>query len=133
MNFNLRFILVKEGTSLRKGDQLKKNEWLASRNEKYILVMREDGGLVLSYNNQNRVLWESKTDGRSERLSMERNGNLVIYDNQKKVVWQTKTGERGDFAQVEDDGNLVVYDSNGFRLWSTGNLLSEYYFRLYKS
>lgn len=103
---------------------LAKNQWLASENEKYILMMNENGNLVLSFNNQNRVLWQSNTTGRGDRLVMEESGNLAIYDYGKYAVWHSDTEGRGEYAQLENDANLVVYDSNGLVIWSTKMKLS---------
>ena len=96
-----------------------KRELLASENEKFILMMHENGNLVLSYNNQNRQLWQSNTTRIGDRLVMKESGNLVIYDNDNKIIWQLDTGGRGEYAQLENDANLVVYDSNGIAVWST--------------
>lgn len=95
-------------------------------------MMKEDGNLVLSYINQTRVLWESKTSGRGgDRLSIESNGNLVIYDENNQVVWQADTVGVGDYLRLENDANLVLYDRNGFEIWTSRTALSnKSYFKI---
>lgn len=100
---------------------------MASENEEYLLVMRVDGNLVLSFNNQNRILWESQTSGVGRRVVMERDGDLVIYNRRNEKIWRaniTPQG-RGEYAQLENDGNLVVYDSSGLGFWSTNRSISK--------
>ena len=87
--------------------------------------MNGDGNLVLSYNNQNRVLWQSNTIGRGNRVVMEESGNLAIYDDKNNIIWQTDTRGKGEYAQLDDDANLVVYGSNGIPVWSTKIDLSK--------
>lgn len=110
----------KGGKGLTKEQEIGKYDWLASDNEKYILMLDEDSNLVLSYNNRNRVLWKRKTRGKGDRLVMEQNGNLIIYENENNTkVWESKTALQGEYFRLESDANLVVYDSQGNSLWST--------------
>ena len=105
---------------MSKGESLEKDEWLVNRNDKYMILMTNDGNLiVLDINNQNRVLWESNTSGRGEGLVFESDGNLVIRNSKEDVIWETKTSGRGEFMQIDDDGFLVIYDSNQIEIWST--------------
>ena len=81
--------------------------------------MKDDGNLVLTLvNDFTNVLWESKTNGRGERLVMESGGNLVIYDNKNNTIWESNTNGQGEFMQVENNGTLSVYDSNRIKAWS---------------
>lgn len=105
---------------MSKGETLEKNEWLVNQNDKYMILMRNDGDLIIfDIDKQNRVLWESNTGGRGEELVFESDGNLVIRDNKWDVIWEANTRGRGEFMQIDEDGFLVVYDSNQVEIWST--------------
>lgn len=95
--------------------------------------MRKDGNLVLSHINLNRILWQSNTTGKGDRLRMETNGNLVIVDRNNRTIWQTNTKDRGDYLQFLKDANLVIFNTNRFEIWSTGTSLGEilFYFIIY--
>ena len=120
-------LILLEDTKLRKNQELRLGEWLANVNKRYILIMQEDGNLVLSHINLNRVLWQSNTAGKGDRLRMESDGNLVIYDKNNQTVWQTNTSGKGEYLQLLKDANLVVFDSNRLEVWSTGTSLSKFY------
>lgn len=106
---------------------LLRGQWIASENEKFVLMMWQDGNLALSFNNLDRVLWQSNTSGVADRLVMEENGNLVIYDYRNSIVWQTNTtGGQGEYVRIKDDGDLVLCDSNGTTIWSTSTAISNF-------
>ncbi|HEX2317274.1 MAG TPA: CHAP domain-containing protein [Thermomonospora sp.] len=107
------------GARLRAGQVLRANQYLASTDKRYALLLRSDGDLVL-YGPGYHVLWTSRTAGsRADRLVMQRDGNLVAY-RKGRPVWATRTGHKGaSHAVLQNDGNLVVYRNSGGATWAT--------------
>lgn len=56
---------------------------------------------------------------------MQANGNLAFYDENDRVIFESKTAGRGDNAALDNDGGIKVYDSNGQTLWTIGFLYSN--------
>jgi hypothetical protein len=104
--------------SLSVDQNLKRNEYLLSPDRQSVLVLRDDGDLVL-YNNFKKV-WASGTAGSgSDLLAMQPDGNLVLYSGQS-VKWASYTfGYPNSSAHLQTDGNLVIYDAALGARWAT--------------
>jgi hypothetical protein len=88
-------------------------------NNKYVLVMQDDGNLVL-YNQSRNPIWATGTEGRGKRLSVQTDGNVVLYDGNNKPLWASNTdGNPNSIFSVQSDGNLVVYRKDGQPIWSS--------------
>ena len=118
---------------LQTDEVLKSGDFLTSENRKYVLLLQDDGNLVLykCFNSNcpnssgKRDIWASNTYGKGippYSLVIQRDNVLVIYDTNKHPIWwNTLTivdrNERVTFqwtsnayAVLLDDGNFVVYD-----------------------
>lgn len=107
-------------TTLSTG-RLYKGQAIETANRKYRLILQTDGNLVL-YDNNNRALWASWTDGKKASfLAMQPDGNLVLYDNEQMPIWSTHTSGKSTNARliVQPDGNLVLYSGAMTPLWNT--------------
>jgi hypothetical protein len=101
--------------------RLYKGQAIETANRKYRLILQTDGNLVL-YDNNNRALWASWTDGKKVSfLAMQPDGNLVLYDNEQMPIWSTHTSGKSTSARliVQPDGNLVLYSGAMTPLWNT--------------
>lgn len=105
-------------TILRGGETLLANQYIASPNGIYKLIMQGDGNLVI-YNNINTAIWNTQTNGRPvNRCVMQGDGNLVLYDANNIPYWSSGTnGSASGDLYMQDDGNLVIY-INGIAKWS---------------
>jgi len=112
------------GDSIKAGYRLQKGEGLKSGN--YILVMQNDGNLVL-YNQLTRdVIWKTDTSGNNQGLLLEISGNLVIKgEDGFSVKWQSNTVGTGCKLVLQGDGNLILVDSSGKFIWSKNHTFYE--------
>jgi len=104
------------------GQSLKNDEKICSPNEKFRLVMQNDGNLVLYEGRQGgNVMWSSGTNGKGPqcRFDVQRDGNLVIYQYGNQSIWSSGSNNkimvgRQDgplpMLRLQNDGNLVMYD-----------------------
>ena len=106
--------------SLAAGNVLDVNGAVTSCDGRFVLVMQDDGNLVL-YQSGVGALWSAFTAGHpGSALAMQDDGNLVIYASSGQAIWNTGTnGHAGASLAVQDDGNVVVYGAPG-ALWNTG-------------
>jgi len=94
-----------------------------SENGKYLLVMQDDGNLVIYEGTVAK--WSSGTHGKGTKpykLVMQGDGNLVIYDNSNDAIWASNTAGKGTGPYrlvMQDDRNLVIYDKNDTSLWAS--------------
>ncbi len=104
---------------LESGATLQPKQYLLSPDSQSVLVLQEDGNLVLYANG--KAVWNSVTFGRPpDHLEMGVDGNLVIYFKDGSN-WSTTTfGNNGATLKLQTDGNLVLYNSsNTTALWNT--------------
>jgi hypothetical protein len=85
-------------------------------------VLQNDGNLVV-YDNQNRALWASGTNGQAvSQCIMQPDGNLVIY-GYYNAIWASGTnGNYNAYLDMQTDGNLVIYYPVSYTqaVWATG-------------
>jgi hypothetical protein len=85
-------------------------------------VLQNDGNLVV-YDNQNRALWASGTNGQAvSQCIMQTDGNLVMY-GYYNAIWASGTaGDYGSYLDMQNDGNLVIYLPVNYTtaVWATG-------------
>jgi hypothetical protein len=105
---------------LAAGDVLMPNQYIASSDLQFALILQNDGNLVL-YGGGYRPLWATNTGGRVVKdTAMQTDGNLVLYGPSGNVVWASGTGGRGpSHLQLQDDGNAVIYKDAGGSTWAT--------------
>lgn len=86
---------------------------ITSGNGQYVLVMQDDGNLVL-YKDGNQPLWSTRTAGTDCRTAvMQSDGNFVVYHVNGSPGWASNTaGKPGCFIVMQNDGNLVIYQPN---------------------
>lgn len=110
---------------MQKGDNLVKGKWLSSRNEKYVLLMEENGHLVLYPVETEKIeIWGINFEGPGNRFVIEKSGNMIMYNENQKVIWQSHTTS-GEYLKVENVGQLVLYDVNGKRVWTSNEPQSK--------
>ena len=133
---------------LQTDEVLKSGDFLMSKNRKYVLLLQEDGNLVLykcfnancPNSSGKRDIWASNTYGKGNppySLVIQRDNVLVIYDTNKHPIWWNSLtildrNERVTFqwtsnayAVLLDDGNFVVYDSQQRLMWDTATYDGE--------
>ncbi|MGW2402543.1 hypothetical protein ACWCYY_38955 [Kitasatospora sp. NPDC001664] len=100
------------------------NTWVESRST--ILIMQNDGNLVLYRKSDGRAIWASGTWNRPGSYAyMDEDGVLFVADD-NNLHWRTYTeGNHGAYAIAQADGNFVVYRQGGGHaaggaLWSSG-------------
>lgn len=105
--------------SLSAGQGLSRGESLSSSTGKFVLVLQDDGNLVLQQGSD--VVWASGTDGLGvDRLAVQDDGNVVLYAG-GDAKWSTGTNAAsGVRFELQDDRNVVVYGGDGSALWSSG-------------
>ena len=110
---------------LASGNSLVEGQSLSSCDGRFVLVMQNDGNLVLYMGAT--PLWAMNAVGAA--VVMQTDGNLVDYDANGNVVfggsggWSLPSntqGWTGAYASVQDDGNFVVYSSTGVPIWQSG-------------
>ena len=105
---------------LNAGDQLLINDYIASTDKQFFLIMQSDGNLVIykgsgPSDNSGVAVWSSKTSGSTGQTftQMQRDGNLVIYkgtpEEPKAPLWSTNTGGKasGDYVAVLGDAGII--------------------------
>jgi hypothetical protein len=102
---------------------------LISHNNKFNLIMQEDGNLVI-YKINHRPLWATNTFNKGigpYNLYMQSDGNLVIYDGNEQVMWASDTNgfKHGNYRLfVNNIGDLeITYDDKLF--WSSIFILDD--------
>lgn len=104
------------------GQTFTTNAPLYSDDGVFRVVLQDDGNLVV-YDNQNRALWASGTNGQAvSQCIMQTDGNLVIY-GYYNAIWASGTwGNPGAYLDMQDDGNLVIYLPVSYTtpIWATG-------------
>ena len=128
-NVNLFSIVQNE---LHVNEAIESGQKLSSTNGNYVLVMQQDGNLVI-YKKETSgwaAIWASQTAGKGTspyKLVMQGGDNhLLIRDAEKTAIWSTKVliadhspWKEGGFAVLQDDGNFVVYDGYKSPMWDT--------------
>jgi hypothetical protein len=116
--------------------------WSKGSGNGYVIVMQQDGNLVL-YDKNWQPVWASGSNGLKSPyyLQIQSDSNLVIYGN-SGAVWATGTNGRGQCNTIyqgesihtnehlsddsgtfslnlQNDGNLVLYGCWGFPSWAS--------------
>jgi hypothetical protein len=107
-------------TTLKAGQYIQRNQYLASADGQYILLLQTDGNLVAWTNtsSSHRPYWYSNTYDKSgvpggSILVMQTDGNLVLYDVNWKPVWYTRTnGTSANQLSMQKDGSAVLLNAN---------------------
>ena len=142
--FTLCFLLVFSlsvkagpfGSTLKPYEELRPGQFLKSQsmNNEYILILQNDGNLVLyrknKYSGNQQVLWASWTQGKPvERAVLQNDGNFVVYgrgkNNENVAFWNSGTqGKGANILIMQNDGNLVIYapykSGQMVAVWNTG-------------
>jgi hypothetical protein len=105
---------------LHPGEKLLPGEHLLSENEKYTLVMQNDGNLVLYPIGSSDAVWYSGTHGHQvDWAVLQEDGNFVIY-GEGRALWHSHThGNPGAYLVLQDDRSVVIYNPEGRPLWDT--------------
>ncbi len=117
---------------LLKGEKLNRGSALTSPNDRYSLVMQDDGNLVIYITGTPIPIWSSRTHGNPSVAwaAMQADGNFVIYKSDGTPIWDTNTHGANDVAwlAMQDDGNLVIYRSNGQPIWASNTIIPNEFF-----
>jgi pimeloyl-ACP methyl ester carboxylesterase len=102
---------------LSPGERLYPDTEIRSPNGAYVLRYQSDGNLVL--HGPDRIVWDSKTDGRGGHYcEMQPDGNFVIYHADGSEPWASETdGLAGAELRVLDEGYVAIYDAAGNVPW----------------
>jgi hypothetical protein len=114
-----------QNTGLASGQSLSVGQHLLSPDAQSVLLMQNDGNLVLY--SQKRPTWASGTAGNNvSQLIMQLDGNLVLYNTKGQPVWASGTvgqpDDPGAWLILQTDGNLVIYSSSGTALWASNTV-----------
>lgn len=103
---------------LRAGERLDPGQRMPQCNDRFELVMRADGNVVLYMGAT--VLWSTGTQGNpGAHLRMQSDGNLVVYLD-AVPLWSSGTqGNPGARLQLRNGGNLRVLSAAKKALWQT--------------
>jgi hypothetical protein len=109
---------------LTAGQTLFTRKPLMSENRRFILLLQNDGSLVVYENSSGTfkaLWWASGTYGKPvQKLVMQSDGNLVLYSTSGHALWSTGTySTPANRLVMQNDGNLVLYDNNGQVYWSS--------------
>ena len=96
---------------LAAGQQLNIGDQLTPPTGRTVLIMQDDGNLVLYRVDNGTALWSTNTWGKPvTHAVMQADGNFVLYDDNGKPYWDTGTaGDVGACLLVQDDGNVIIY------------------------
>jgi hypothetical protein len=108
---------------------MRTGDMLISSNEKYKVVMQNDGNLA-SYTTNDKYLWDAVTGGNSgAKITLQSDGNLVIYSATGNALWSSQTHPHFDpfFRNtnnkpvklvMENDGQIALYNSANKVVWT---------------
>lgn len=107
---------IGKGDTLSVGQKLNRNEFLISKNRRFVAIMQSDNNFVV-YNSE-KPLWASGTYG------FPGNGYLDFCEDGLVCIkginsnWNTKRNGAAILI-MQDDGNLVTYDKDHHALWAS--------------
>jgi len=102
---------------LPSGASLGALEALVSCDQRYHLVMQEDGNVVL-LDGPTPIWWTNTMGSPGARLVMQPDGNLVVYSAADEALWATHTDAHpGAGLELQGDGYAAIYDMAGVRAW----------------
>jgi hypothetical protein len=104
---------------LKPDEALSPGQAVSSCDDRFHLVMQNDGNLVLYQGipaQSLQPLWSTNTQGTTgQTAAMQTDGNFVLYDASSTALWSSTTQNNpGSYLAVQTDGNAVVY-----HLWIT--------------
>jgi hypothetical protein len=77
-------------------------------NGDYLLLLQQDGNLVLLWR-RTQLLWQSSTNGNANcRAEMRGDGNFVIYSQYSNIIWDTATSGSVNRLDLTNDGTLSI-------------------------
>jgi hypothetical protein len=106
---------------LNPGETLSHGDHRTSQNGRFVVVMQDDGNLVLYEHDKfdrYNPRWTTKTEGTDvNRAVMQTDGNLVLYRTDNTRAWESETFGEGIYLIVQNDGNMVLY-KRGMHDWT---------------
>lgn len=110
--------------SLAPGQSLQNNQSITSTDGSFMLIMQDDGNLVVYQLQPRKPIWASQTANMGGKQAiMQLDGNFVVYDGNgtapKDALWASNTSTPNSTLFMQDDGNLVIYGP-GKPTWATG-------------
>ena len=128
INESLKTIVPSD--KLKTRQTLLENQYLISKNGKYMALMQSDGDVGI-YNLRNKRMirkWISNTKNKGFlpfKLVMTESGNLVLFDKYERRIWTLKAPNKEKTSNVElvmqNDGNLIHF-VNYKIIWSSETL-----------
>ena len=110
---------TQRASALYAGTQM--NVWSTrySQNGLYILVLQDDGNVVVYRDADRHPVWSSNTSGAYiTKALMQYDGNLVLYDAYNVPKWSSGTYNGIEkFALLQNDGNFVIYSTSSPTSW----------------
>lgn len=113
-----RFIkgCIWKGDMLAAGEKLKQNEYLLSKNRRFVLVMQTDNNLVIYHSE--KAIWNTQTCGAEGEGYVELDADGLVSLKGTNKNWDTRRA--GALVLImQDDGNLVTYDKEGKAIWAS--------------
>jgi hypothetical protein len=122
-SFNVTPAPGPSGNTLPSGAELGTNQFVASTNGQYQLVMQPDGNLV-EFGPGNTVVFATGTNATTpvgSYANMQSDGNFVVYSASNVAVYSSNTpGESGTSLTLLNNGQLVLEAPSGAVLWGPG-------------
>ncbi len=102
-------------------ERMKVGQTVLACNEKFGLVVQNDGDLVV-YSSAGQAVWRTRTYATGASFAhMQLDGNFVLRDSAGKALWSTGTaGHPFSALWVEDDGTLSIHSRDHHELWTSG-------------
>jgi hypothetical protein len=104
------------GSTLKPGQSMYSDDYLASDDNNWRLYMQLDGNLVM-YGPSGPV-WSTNRYSHGARAIMQGDGNFVIYRTDGSVLCSTRTFAGTSSMVMQNDSNLVIYGPGG-PVWAT--------------
>lgn len=105
---------------IKRGGQLRANQYVRSSDNRYVLMMQADGNLV-AYSPGYHVIWQTGTNGNTgAKAIFQGDGNLVIYSSSGKALWSIGLHKSPAHFVMQSDGNVVAYNTSGSPFWASG-------------
>jgi hypothetical protein len=101
------------------GDTLAKGDQLVSSNGVYRAVQTSSGKLAVVNRFTSKVMWSTGKVG-AARTKLRADGNLVAYNRAGRVVWQSRSGGKSvSQAMVTNSGKLLLVSATDRIKWNS--------------
>lgn len=107
---------------LNKGEELKKGQYLTSKNGRFKLILNNNSRLGLYFHDF--TLWEP-VENVHRLVMMQDGGYLIMFNEMNQIVAVSDSNGKGDHLILQDDANLVLLDSQEQIQWQSNTISSK--------